>query len=252
MAIPLFPVENIPNRATDGAQEFTVNADLFCSYVINTLVPGINSAVMGDVVTGTFNALTVNNNALISGDLTVSGTTTLTGAVTVSSASMTVAGGTVYRSNAALGVVGAIIEDQKAIGTSGGTFTSGADQVRALNTFVSNDLGLAALSSNRFTLPAGKWLVEWSAPAYRVDMHRSLLYNVTDAATIKSGTSERSDSAGTDTTSRSVGMAIFTISGSKEFEIRHRCNATFATNGFGQASGFGTEVYTQVKITKIA
>jgi len=50
----------------------------------------------------------------------------------------------------------------------------------------------------------------------------------------------------------SFGSTVVTIAGSKAFEIRHRCSDTFATNGFGIAASFGTEVYTRVEITKIA
>jgi hypothetical protein len=44
---------------------------------------------------------------------------------------------------------------------------------------------------------------------------------------------------------------VVTITGTKAFEVRHRCGVTKATDGFGFSSGFGTEVYTRVAIEKI-
>lgn len=143
----------------------------------------------------------------------------------------------------------AILEDQKAQNTGGGTFTSGADRTRTLNTEVSDLTGMVVLASNQFTLGAGTYHITWSAPAYNVNFHQSLLYNVTDATEIKRGTTEKADGA-TNTTTRSVGSAVVVITASKAFEIRHRCATTVATDGFGVAGNLGTEVYTQVIIAR--
>jgi hypothetical protein len=145
----------------------------------------------------------------------------------------------------------AILEDQKAQNTAGGTFTSGADRVRDLNTEVSDPDGIVSIAANQFTLGAGKYEIDWSAPANQVAAHQSFLYNVTDTAEVKRGSSETAPT-GTGVTIRSVGSAIVTISASKAFEIRHRCTTTAATNGFGEKSNFGIEVYTRVRIARIA
>lgn len=142
----------------------------------------------------------------------------------------------------------AVLREEQSSGTNAGTFTSGADQTRVLNTEGSDLDGITSLSSNQFTLQAGTWLIEWSAPAYKVDGHQTLLYNVTDAATAARGTSELAVST-TEAVTRSFGRAIVTIAGAKAFEIRHRCITTKATSGFGVQCGFGTEVYTEVRIT---
>lgn len=144
-----------------------------------------------------------------------------------------------------------IIQDQKSSGTEGGTFQSGANRTRTLTTLVRNAGSLASLSSNRFTLPAGTYYIEWSAPAYFVGTHQSLLYNVTDAAEVArgtSGTTSAGDSPDRPNNIESSGEAVVTIAASTAFEIQHRCGTTRNTDGFGNACGFGTEIYTRVKI----
>jgi hypothetical protein len=149
------------------------------------------------------------------------------------------------------GMWAVIIEDQKAQNTHGGTFTSGALRTRDLNTLVLNVGTLASLASNRFTLPAGTYDIEWSTPAYGVDSHQSILHNYTDNALVSIGTSEYNYSSPY-ASNRSFGAAHTTIAESKEFEIRHRCTTTRNSSGFGVACNFGVEVYTCVKIKKVA
>lgn len=144
-----------------------------------------------------------------------------------------------------------IIQDQKTVGSEGGTFTSGADQTRTLNTLVRNLNSLASLSSNRFTLPAGTYFIEWSAPAHYVNGHQSLLYNFTDAVVVARGESAYINNSGAWAVTRSEGYAVVTIAASKAFEIRHRCENSRNTDGFGRAANLGTEVYTTVKISKV-
>lgn len=145
-----------------------------------------------------------------------------------------------------------IIQDQKASGTDGGTFTSGAWRTRVLNTTVYSDLAGYSLASNQFTLPAGTYFVTATAPAYLVNYHAARLYNATDAAVIMSGTSEFSYHTGPLSQTRSFIVGNFTLAASKALEIQHRCSATSATFGFGVAAGslfaVGTEIYTEARI----
>lgn len=146
----------------------------------------------------------------------------------------------------------AIIEDQKAQNTAGGTFTSGADRTRDLNVEVSDLSGLVTIAANQITVTnAGTYEFEWSAPAFGVNLHQSFLYNITAASETKRGTSEQAP-AGTSVTSRSFGKTIVVLVASAVFEIRHRCGTTRATDGFGPLANFGTEVFTQVRIRKLA
>lgn len=137
----------------------------------------------------------------------------------------------------------AVLEDQKSAGTDGGTFTSGAWQTRTLNTEVYDPSGVMSLAANEFTPTVAGW-VEWYAVAYQVEQHKTRLYNVTGAAVVGYGISARTDNA-VDTTSTSEGGAA--VSAGVTYRLEHRCLATKATDGFGIAQGFGTEVYSRVK-----
>lgn len=144
----------------------------------------------------------------------------------------------------------AIVEENQTSATAGGTFTSGADRTRVLNTEVSDLAGLVTVASNQITITnAGTYEISWSAPAFRVDRHQSFLYNITSAAEVKRGSSEHAQDATAQT--RSVGSAIVVLAASAVFEIRHRCTTTRATDGLGLAASFGTEIFTQVVIRKL-
>lgn len=144
------------------------------------------------------------------------------------------------------------VQDQKALGTPGGTFSSGADRTRTLNTVLTNGISGASLSSNQITLPAGTYRVKASAPSYNTARNRAWLYNVTDAVTTVLGTSEYSGTTSAALV-RSLVVGEFAIVGEKAFELRHRCASSTTTNGFGvESSLVGAEIYAEVWIEKIA
>ena len=147
----------------------------------------------------------------------------------------------------------AIICDQKSLGTDGGTFTAGAWRTRDIDTEVSDEDGIVTISSNQFTLQAGNYFIEASAPAYHVDRHQAALYDITADNFHTVGTNEYAKGdAGTG--SRSIVTARVTISSANVYEIRHRCQTTFATYGFGVFIGTSQWItdnnYTYVKIFK--
>lgn len=144
------------------------------------------------------------------------------------------------------GAPDAVLEDQKATNTAGGTFTSGAWQTRDLNTEVRDTFGVISLSSNQFTPTVNGW-VEWTAPGVACDSHKTRLFNVTDTTVAGVGTSSIAPSApGDDGETLSVGGAA--VVAGKAYRIEHRCGTTKSTNGFGQPSNLSTtEVYTRVK-----
>lgn len=143
------------------------------------------------------------------------------------------------------------VRDEKAANTNGGTFTSGSDQVRVLNTVLTNEIAGASLATNQITLPAGKYYVEARAPAYKCGVHRALLYNASDSATLLLGANANAANAdATDTHSFVSGR--FTLAATKDVELRHRCATTQASNGLGNAHNFGgVEVYSDVRIWKV-
>ena len=145
----------------------------------------------------------------------------------------------------------AIIADQKANGTQGGTFTADQWQTRDLNAELRDIDGIVSISSNQFTLAAGSYLIKASAPAKRVNKHQIRLQNITDSTTVEYGTSEQAYGGSSYICTRSFLSVQLTISASKVFEIQHRCSETESNTGLGQDLTFGgVELYTLVEIYK--
>lgn len=148
----------------------------------------------------------------------------------------------------------AIVSDHKASGSSGGTFTSGAWRTRDINTEDYDPDGIVSISANQFTLAAGTYIIEWSAPAFLVNAHATRLYNITTTAVSKSGSSEYASVTYQGHT-RSGGAHVITLAGATVFEIQHQCQSTAASQGLGSAVGgvftVDYELYTEVRITKL-
>ncbi len=143
------------------------------------------------------------------------------------------------------GAPDAVLEDQKSFGIDGGTATSGSWQTRTLNTEVRDVYGVISISSNQFTPTVDGW-VEWAAPAFGVNNNQSRLYNVTDATAVAYGNAGIARTSDDDNDSVSQGGGA--VTGGKTYRIEHRVAASRATDGYGQAAGFGgTEVYTRVR-----
>jgi hypothetical protein len=143
--------------------------------------------------------------------------------------------------------------EEQASGTHGGTFTAGAWRTRVLNTILTNDIG-ASLASNQITLPPGKYKIHASCPAYFVDGHKAILYNVDAASDAIVGTSEYAYvTAATPTpVTRSFVNGVIQVVSETVFELRHRCESTTATTGLGCAVTLGVvEVYSEILIEKI-
>ena len=162
---------------------------------------------------------------------------------------------TLLNSTASLGKFAsyALLKDTKSQNTDGGTFTSGDWRTRDLNSEISDEDGIVSISSNQFTLAAGNYLIKFQAPALKVNFHQSRLRNITDSINYN-GTSSYSENGSTAVQNESFGVARVAITGSKVFEVQHRCTSTKTTDGFGQpAYGFGDEsIYTLVEIYKEA
>ena len=148
------------------------------------------------------------------------------------------------------------LKDAKSAGTNGGTFTTGSWQTRDLNVLnedggTSNDgCSWCVLSSNRFTVPAGTYDLYATLPARIVNSTKCRLYDITNSvdaiigATMGNGGSLETNSVIDGTITPTVPTT---------YEIQHYCTLTSATNGFGYPSNIDSksEVYTQVRITKI-
>ena len=148
----------------------------------------------------------------------------------------------------------AIICDQKSAGTDGGTFTSGGWYTRDLNTEITDPDGIVSISSNKFTLQAGTYLIKAQAPAYNVARHMITLYRTSapSQAHIAYGTPEYTYVGSYVQTYSSLFTRV-TITQATDYEIRHKCTDTMATFGMGVGADYGvTETYTIVQIFKEA
>lgn len=146
----------------------------------------------------------------------------------------------------------AVIADEKANNTAGGNSDSDANFVtRNLNTEICDPDSIVSISSNQFTLGAGTYLINWSAPAYNSNEHQSQLYNVTGTTTLELGGSMYADT-GDAVITRSEGSFVHTISSNNVYEIKHRVAQSQSGNGLGIAINFSTvNIYTYVVITKL-
>jgi hypothetical protein len=163
--------------------------------------------------------------------------------------------GTKYRcfnptiTSASVQVPTAIFADQKALNTAGGTFTSGAWQIRTLNTTIYNTIAGCSLATNQVTLPAGNFYLEWRAPAGGVGGNISRLFNVTGSTQVAQSESGQTPS-GTNQNMYSVGFAKVAPSGATTYRVEHWGNTTNTTNGFGFSANVTAtiEQYTTLRI----
>lgn len=145
----------------------------------------------------------------------------------------------------------AYLSDVKPSGTAGGSSVIGT-QTRTLNTIVDNTGIVTSLASNQFTLPAGTYQIEASAPGYNTGLLKARVRNITDSTTAIIGSSEYTHTTSVAGSMRSVLVGEITITTSKTFELQMYTGGAQATNGLGVAAVTGeSEVYSQVKITKI-
>ena len=117
-----------------------------------------------------------------------------------------------------------LVEDRKGSQENGGTFTSGAWQVRDINEAVTNNITNASILNNQITLPAGVYYVDVEAPANEVGTHVVMLYNVTGSEVLLYGTRSKE-------VSKISGH--FLLLEESVIEIRHRCAITKEDSGFG-------------------
>ncbi len=132
----------------------------------------------------------------------------------------------------------ATIKDVKASTVQGGTFTGGTYQDRTLNT-LDDPMGIVtSLSSNTFTLPAGTYLIDFSAPAFSstnsgIQEHKAKIRNTTDSTDSIIGSVEYNTRLTTSSviSNRSVGTGIITITAPKAFKLQHYATAGDAASG---------------------
>ncbi|MCP4790749.1 MAG: hypothetical protein GY881_11000, partial [Gammaproteobacteria bacterium] len=148
----------------------------------------------------------------------------------------------------------AILADLKPSGTGGGSSVVGW-QDRTLNTKLSDNYNLVTLTNDKeFTLTAGTYLIEWSAPSVGSGPVQTRLTNVTSGATETLGSSVYSGSANTDLESVSAGSWRVNINTNTTYKIEHRITyASGSINALGTNGNTGLDnIYTQVTITDLS
>ena len=144
----------------------------------------------------------------------------------------------------------AILEDQKATTTLGGSTSATTWNNRDLNTEVYDPDNIVAISSNQFTPISGDYLLIARAPAFRTDVHRLRLYNVTGASSVKEGGVARAAAGLTVQTTASL-VAQFSADGTDAYRIDHYTGAAKAGDGLGTAVDDGSnEVYLTIELYK--
>lgn len=141
-------------------------------------------------------------------------------------------------------------QDQKASGTVAGASSTG-ENLRQMNTVVSNTLTGASLASNQVTLAAGVYRYEAKASMNGTTTSgRIRLKNVTDSTYLQQGIFAAN--INNQNVELSVG-GVINITASKAFQIAHHVVAGTATYGLGQGLTTGDiEVYADLKIWRIA
>lgn len=141
------------------------------------------------------------------------------------------------------------IQDQKANTTVPATITNGAWRTRELNTEVTDTAALASVAGNQITLQPGRYLVWASAPGSvgSGDRGRFRLQNVTDGATLVSGTNY--GGSGSTIAPPAILFGVFTLSAAKALELQHYCAVTGA--GGVPASTGEVEIYANVYLIRI-
>jgi hypothetical protein len=143
----------------------------------------------------------------------------------------------------------AIFNETQANSTQGGASVATTFTKRTLNTTVTNGVG-ATLTASVIALLAGTYRVSAISPFFNVTGVAIRLRNTTDSTTTLASVNQYM-------TNTNGGYAIldgvFTITGTKNFEVQYYCNTAVATNGLGVAlSGGISEIYTQITIEKTA
>lgn len=139
------------------------------------------------------------------------------------------------------------VQDQKALGTDGGTATAGSWMTRVLNTVALNEIAGASLAANQFVLPAGKFEIDAKAVVFAVNGHQIRVQDITNAVTLFYGITGYTASVG----GVSIAKGKFTLAAPTTFELQHRVQTGRATNGLGVGAGFATEVFSDVFVRKV-
>jgi hypothetical protein len=149
------------------------------------------------------------------------------------------------------GITMAVFNETQASGTNGGTSTSGSFIKRTLNTTVKNDITGCSIASSVITLPAGTFYVFASSPVIQAGYQQAKIRNTTDSTDLALSTSGYSPPATSVSIDSNI-QGLFVLAASKTIELQYRVQTGVGTNGLGVATSFGSEIYSQITIMKVA
>jgi len=201
-------------------------------------IAGLAALSAGDIVEvvvydifGIADTVSAKNGGTFSGNITVNG------AINATSFS---------------GDITSVARVSEQVSSNAGASTSGSWVKRALNTEEFDPDNIVTLSSNQFTLGAGKYLLYFDATGYKTGRHTAKIYNVTDTADVGKGLNAYGAS-GYDVNTVSSGMAFVNITGSKVFELQWQCTASKATNGLGSggSGNISPNTFSSVTVLKV-
>lgn len=143
------------------------------------------------------------------------------------------------------------VQGRRDKGKHGGTFSAGARRVRELNTVLTNEIkGANLLQEDQFELPPGRYWAYICAPAVDTRETRTWLRDVKAVKDVLIGLNHSADDPRSSVCC--IVKGIFVLEETTLLEVQQRCRSTQRDYGFGIASGFDIEIYTDVEIWKLS
>ncbi len=140
----------------------------------------------------------------------------------------------------------------EASSVAAGSNSGNSNNQRTLNSTVVNQISGASVSSNDVTLPAGTYIIDGYANAFRLNRHFLRWYNSTDASYIINGQSMFAD-ANNEVQNLATISGRFTISAQKTFALMHYTQSSHSqSNALGIESNVTTNHYVNLRIWKVA
>ena len=229
----------------------TISVDRANSRVgIGSTIPKAKLDVEGDINTTEIFVSDANNSSVLSANTT----TTLTGTQTFSDVGIVTAYSFTGIGSGLTGIgftTIALVYDKKSSNTNGGSFISGAWRQRDLNTIrysdgvIDSDEAFVTVNSNEFSLVPGRYLIEWEAPAMKVDGHQRRLtsYDSSGGTANRNwyGVNNYSQDYGWYRQNTSPGAAFTSLTSTGYYKLWHRCNTGQSENyGMGYCIEMGT------------
>lgn len=139
-----------------------------------------------------------------------------------------------------------LYQHQQFSGVDGGTFTNGAWRTVPITTEVVDTNNNGSLAANIMTLATGTYRFRAWVNGYAVANMQARLFNVDTTSVIAYGRC----SVAVAGTGVSLIDGRFTIGSPTQVRLEAQCSVTEASDGFGKALGFGTEVYDSIEFFK--